>query len=667
MLEGMPLVGFYDHRLVGLSIVIGIATSYAALDLAGRVIATDGRAQAIWLVGGAATMGIGIWSMHYIGMLAFRLPIPVLYDWPTVLISLLAAILASGIALIVVSRSKIKLWHIVLGSLFMGFGIAGMHYIGMMAMRLAASCFVSPAIVSMSVGLAIAISFVAIKLTIRTRDDTGKTFSRKLCSAVVMGAAIPIMHYTGMAAATFSPAELPSDLSNSVNISMLGTVGIALDTILILVISVVTSTVDRRYTTKTLEMRLHLAERAEQQFRALLESAPDAHVIINQADTILLINSQTAKAFGYSRQELMGQSFDLLVPERFHGKQSSHRASLFSDPQACSMGRELYALRKDGSEFPTEIRLNPLETDEGLLIIAAIRDITERLTLERELNQAQKLESVGRLASGIAHEINTPTQFVGDNVRFLSDSFSSIGRLLEQYQCLLAAAKTGQCPKALIDTCEAINREADMEYLLAEIPMALEQTVEGNSRVARIVGAMKHFAHPDSEEKTYVNLNHAIENTVIVTRNEWKFVADLTTDLASDLPLVPCLLGQFNQVILNMIINATHAIEGVVQGTPQKGLISITSRQVDTWAEIRITDTGTGMPEDIQHKIFDPFFTTKEVGKGTGQGLAIARSVVVDKHGGTIAVVSQVGKGTTFIIRLGLHDSGAKCEMAVAA
>ncbi len=401
---------------------------------------------------------------------------------------------------------------------------------------------------------------------------------------------------------------------------------------------------------------------SEELFRLLVASLKDYAILMLDTDGhVVNWNAGAEHIKGYQAGEIIGQHFSRFYsPEDIHGGKPERDLKAAASEGRCE--DEVWHVRKDGTQFRANVIITAIRDEAGTLrgFSAVTRDITERLTLERELNQAQKLESVGRLASGIAHEINTPTQFVGDNVRFLSDSFSSIGRLLEQYQCLLAAAKTGQCPKALIDTCEAINREADMEYLLAEIPMALEQTVEGNSRVARIVGAMKHFAHPDSEEKTYVNLNHAIENTVIVTRNEWKFVADLTTDLASDLPLVPCLLGQFNQVILNMIINATHAIEGVVQGTPQKGLISITSRQVDTWAEIRITDTGTGMPEDIQHKIFDPFFTTKEVGKGTGQGLAIARSVVVDKHGGTIAVVSQVGKGTTFIIRLGLHDSGAK-------
>ena len=302
---------------------------------------------------------------------------------------------------------------------------------------------------------------------------------------------------------------------------------------------------------------------------------------------------------------------------------------------------------------------SPICEDRGVTYVIMGEDVTDRLVLEHELVQAQKLESIGQLAAGIAHEINTPTQFVGDNVRFLSDSFSDIGRLLKGYQRLLAAAKTGLCPETLIETCEAANRGADLEYLLAEIPKAIKQSAEGIDRVATIVRAMKEFAYPGNTEKVAINLNKAIESTVTVARNEWKYVADLHTDLDPSLPPVPCLVGEFNQVVLNMIVNATHAIADVVKGTGGKGTITICTSRVGDFVEVRIADTGMGIPESIRHKIFDPFFTTKKVGQGTGQGLAIARSVVVSKHAGTITVASEVGKGTTFLIRLPLNASPA--------
>ncbi|MBI3300896.1 MAG: HAMP domain-containing histidine kinase [Deltaproteobacteria bacterium] len=181
--------------------------------------------------------------------------------------------------------------------------------------------------------------------------------------------------------------------------------------------------------------------------------------------------------------------------------------------------------------------------------------------------------------------------------------------------------------------------------------------------MTKIVRAMKEFSHPGSEEKVETDLNRAIETTITVARNEWKYVAELATDLDSSLPPVPCLPGEFNQVILNLIINAAHAIAVVVsEGSTSKGTITVSTRHDGDWAEIRVSDTGTGIPEAIRAKIFAPFFTTKEVGKGTGQGLAIAHSVIVDKHKGTIGFETEVGRGTTFIIRLPLASAPAHPE-----
>jgi two-component system sensor histidine kinase/response regulator len=265
------LVGTYDYHLVALSVVIAICASYAALDLAGRVTAARGSSRTLWLAGGAVAMGIGIWSMHYIGMLAFNLPIHVFYYWPTVVLSLLAAVAASGVALYVVSRPAMNIWHAVLGSVFMGAGIAAMHYVGMDAMRLAAMCHFNWTLVTLSVVLAVVISFVALLLVFRAREDNKGNFAQKVASAVVMGAAIPIMHYTGMAAASFMPTGIPPDLTRSVSPSSLGTDGLALMTLVVLGVAIVSSLLGRRYTARELELKLELAEasnRAKSEFLA---------------------------------------------------------------------------------------------------------------------------------------------------------------------------------------------------------------------------------------------------------------------------------------------------------------------------------------------------------------------------------------------------------------
>src|ERR1700736_6261759 len=262
-MAAVNLIGSYNYTLVALSVLIAVFASYAALDLAGRVTAAGGWTRAVWLLGGAGAMGTGIWSMHYIGMLAFVLPVPLAYHWPTVLLSLLAAILASVVALGVVSRQKMGASRAVAGSVLMGAGIASMHYIGMAAMRLPAICHFNSSLVVMSVAFAVLISFAALWITFHFRDEKTGIGREKLVGAVVMGVAIPVMHYTGMAAASFMPSGMPAGLSRAVSISTLGTAGIAAVTFVVLGLAVLTSWVDRRFAAQTLELQEEKLQRSE--------------------------------------------------------------------------------------------------------------------------------------------------------------------------------------------------------------------------------------------------------------------------------------------------------------------------------------------------------------------------------------------------------------------
>jgi len=280
--------------------------------------------------------------------------------------------------------------------------------------------------------------------------------------------------------------------------------------------------------------------------------------------------------------------------------------------------------------------------------------------MEMQLRHAQKLESIGQLAAGIAHEINTPTQYIGDNIRFLQTSFADLRELQTKYARLLEAAKNHAVSPEIVAETQEVAERVNADFLLNEIPDAIRQSLEGVDRVARIVGAMKDFSHPGTGEKTPVDLNKAVETTLTVAGNEWKYFATIATDFDPDLPPIPCLPGELNQVILNLVVNAAHAIADVVgNGGKGKGVITASTRRCGDWAEISIRDTGTGIPEKIRGKIFDPFFTTKPVGKGTGQGLAIARSVIVDQHGGVLSFESEMGRGTTFIVRLPMNHSPA--------
>lgn len=284
-------------------------------------------------------------------------------------------------------------------------------------------------------------------------------------------------------------------------------------------------------------------------------------------------------------------------------------------------------------------------------------EIAKRKRKEQELVQAQKLEAIGQLAAGIAHEINTPSQYIGDNIRFLQEAFGDINNVLEVAGQLVEAAKNNELTDVTVARMEEVFREADVDYLVEETPKAIMQSLEGVEKVARIVHAMKEFSHPGGEQKQAINLNHAIENTLMVSRNEWKYVADLETDFAPDLPMVFCHPSEFNQVILNLVVNAAQAIGELGNAkSKEKGTITIRTQHDGDWVEIYVQDTGVGIPKEIQSHVFDHFFTTKEVGKGTGQGLTIAHSIIVEKHGGTITFESEVGKGTTFLVRLPLVE-----------
>jgi signal transduction histidine kinase/HAMP domain-containing protein len=278
-------------------------------------------------------------------------------------------------------------------------------------------------------------------------------------------------------------------------------------------------------------------------------------------------------------------------------------------------------------------------------------DITEVRRRGLEHAASQKLESVGRLAAGVSHEINTPVQFVTDNVHFLRTSMVDIATVALAYRGLLHAVQSQGDVVAAAQRAVEAEKAADLDYVLENAPPAIDSALEGLGRIATIVRSMKEFAHPDQAVKQSADLNQAIRSTLVVAHNEYKYVAELDTQLA-DLPLVQCYLGEFNQVILNLLVNASHAISDVVKDSGSLGKITVRSRLDGDEVEISIADTGMGIPEAVRAKIFDPFFTTKEVGKGTGQGLAIARSVIVNKHGGTLRFETECGKGTTFYIRL---------------
>jgi PAS domain S-box-containing protein len=390
--------------------------------------------------------------------------------------------------------------------------------------------------------------------------------------------------------------------------------------------------------------------------RAIIESAHDGIITLAASGQIDSLNPSAQKAFGWSEDDVTGQRFlEELIAPRYRAKIADEIRRLI-DPgvlQATCARHEIAGLRRDGREFPLECRLTLVEAVGGAMLCAFVRDLTESKRLEMELQQAQKLEAVGRLAAGIAHEINTPIQYIGDNTRFLEEAFAGLTSLLDRHRAAVAAAPLG----AVREEMERAAGELEIDYFLEQAPKTISRTLEGVQRVATIVRAMKEFAHPDRKEMVATDLNRALSATLEVARNEYKYVADVETDFG-ELPAVTCYAGDLNQVFLNVVVNAAHAIEDVVKGTQQRGTIRVATRLEERDVVVSISDTGAGIPEAIQDRIFDPFFTTKEVGRGTGQGLAIARTIVA-KHRGSLKFASASGEGTTFFVRIPVEPERA--------
>jgi PAS domain S-box-containing protein len=430
--------------------------------------------------------------------------------------------------------------------------------------------------------------------------------------------------------------------------------------------------------TKRLEGHLAELRRSEARKSAILESAEDAIVSIDEDGKIFEFNPAAERLFGYPRSIATGMDIDCLIApqslprlrirrERRKRKQHEQWTNELIEPGINRL--EIEAVRANGGQFSAEISISRVTCDEEGILTAFVRDITERRHAEQELTnaresakaadfallQAQKLESIGHLAAGIAHEINTPIQYVGDNIRFLRDAVCDLMKCSEASERFISEVEGNYEQNENLNLLRAVRRGIDIDYLKRETPLAIDQSIEGVVRVAAIVRAMKEFSHPGSATKTATDINRAIANTVLVSKNEWKYVADMVQECDPDLPLVNCLSGELNQSILNLIVNAAHAIADVVRDKRgEKGIITIRTRRDGAWVRIEVCDTGTGIPEWCRPHLFNLFFTTKEPGKGTGQGLAFVHSSVVQKHGGQVFFETDVGCGTTFTIRLPL-------------
>jgi len=380
----------------------------------------------------------------------------------------------------------------------------------------------------------------------------------------------------------------------------------------------------------------------------ILTAMVDILVVFGADGTIQMVNRATEELLGYTQEQLKQKSAAMIFPEELCDEVNRWLEIV---RQRKHTTQDTFLLASNGDRILVGASLSPVvDEDEVVGIICVARDLREIKRMEGQLLQGQKLEAIGQLAAGVAHEINTPMQYIRDNLEFLENSFKDLMQLDGAYREALASGG-GDEQQAKI---RSVQQEIDLEYLVEEIPKSIAQTTEGIGHVTDIVRSLKAFSHPGTEEMEHHDLSRLLQDTIRVAKNAWKYVAEVKTQFDSTLPEVPCHIGELNQVILNLIVNAAHAIEDVLPDADEaKGVISISTHRLHHMAQIRIQDTGGGIPEEIQDKIYDPFFTTKGVGKGTGQGLAIARAIVVDKHRGTLSLDSKPGQ-TTFIIEIPL-------------
>jgi two-component system NtrC family sensor kinase len=398
-------------------------------------------------------------------------------------------------------------------------------------------------------------------------------------------------------------------------------------------------------TSLLLKDKMTSLEQRTLQLNTILETAASAIITIDKSGAILSFNRAAEHIFGYRLAEIIGTHISRLMPMDIAIHHDEYLLHHLDTPQENFIGNrnEVNAQRKNGEIFPVLLRINPMNIDGDLFFSGVIDDISETKSLQAQLIQAQKLEAIGQLASGVAHEINTPMQYIGDNLSALSCNFNDI-IAFQNHLYELADDSFKLKLNALIN-------DHDIPFIMADSPKALKEALEGVARVSEIIEAMNTFSRGETSRiKQTVNLHETLISALTLSRNSYKYIAKIKTEFDTHIGLIDCYPGELNQVLLNLIINAVHAIEAKPSGT---GLIRIGTRKLNrNGVEISIADNGIGIPDDIQEKVFNLFFTTKPVGKGTGQGLSLAHNIVVEKHQGKLFFESVLNEGTTFYIHL---------------
>jgi two-component system, sensor histidine kinase and response regulator len=587
--------GSYDYRLVALSVLIAICAAYASLDLAGRTSAASGRVRLAWLAGGATAMGVGIWSMHYIGMLAFTLPVPVFYDWPTVMLSLVAAIFAAAVALFVVSRKKMGWQRALTGSVIMGGGIATMHYTGMAAMRLPALCSYDPVLLILSVAFAISISLIALWLTFHFREEVKASVGGKIGRAVVMGAAIPVMHYTGMAAARFTPSTMAHNTAHAVNTSTLGFAGVSAVTLLVLGVAVLTAAVDRRFAAQKLQL-----DASEQRYQMLIEGVKDyAIFLLTPNGDVASWNRGAERIKGYRADEIIGRHFSCFYPAediRIHTPEQQLKIAI-------TEGRvedEGWRIRKNGSKFWADVVITPLWSSTGGLqgFSKIVRDITER-------RRAQ--ENVHRLSGQLLQAQDEERRRIA---RELHDS-------------------AGQIAAALKMKLSALQGEADK--ISPHGANLVKESLNLVSDLSKEVRTVSHLLHPPLLDE--LGLSSALRAYVegFAERSNIKVVLEIAAEVGR--------LSRESETAIFRVIQESLTNIHRHSGSPVAGVRVFRAHGTVC---VEIADQGKGIPPEKR----------SEMGSSGGTGVGIRGMRERLRQLGGALEISSNGTGTVVVARL---------------
>ncbi|KZZ56520.1 hypothetical protein A3762_01495 [Oleiphilus sp. HI0125] len=612
--------GSYDYSVVLFSLIIAATAAFAMLMIIERLWRDNADSDhshnkgAAWLALASGTMGLGVWSMHFTGMYAFQLPYHMHMSVVITIISVLPACIGAYFYLRLYAARRFDLRSMQVGALCLALGIGAMHYLGMEAMHY--EDFVlryDPTWFVLSIVMAYVFALLALYVRVWQNDETSSATLKRLVASVLIGLSVSGMHYTAMLATEFylDPSIVIPDHSDHEH-TLLSWI-VIVDVLLFLTALIIVFMLGTK-----LDQAQKAAMASEQRENAVISALADALLVLDSDGNVTTYNVSAQRLFGAQHSPLEQKHIVQLMPEigSLEELQDWEHSNLAKGVSGLTL--EFSTYNDDGPRY-YEAVFSRLYFDESIHYVSMIRDITVRTQMEQQLRQAQKLESIGQLAAGIAHEINTPIQYVSDNMSFLKKAVGHVMQATEMYR-LVVANCCDDNSKEQVQELEKMLKKAKFDFIREEIPKSIDQSAEGLGHVTKIVRAMKSFSHASDGEFSQVDLLEALESTITICRNEWKYVADLDLDVDPHVGPISLILDEFNQVILNLVVNAAHAIEErrVKENSAGLGRILVSAKTEGKVLTLKVTDNGCGISKENQEKVFEPFFTTKVVGKGTG-------------------------------------------------